>query len=313
MHATDLWRDWDAATVERAYSPSSCIGGNYQTFVAAYRAQSDAARAVLDGQIAAGQLRHSRVGIAALFVPTSPNAAPPPLLVFIHGGYWQELGLADSLFAAPGCMAHGAAFAALDYRLAPAVSVAQIVDDCCDAVAQLQAQATELGFDPQRIVVAGSSAGAHLAAMVAMRMPQTGHPLRGTVLVSGIYDLEPLVGTSINDALGLDVATAVALSPARQIITPPLGISHIQSLLSFYSCQNIICWGEIETAEFKRQSHDFANTLHALGAACEQFEVPGKNHFDIILDLTDPHTTLGSATLRLLHHAALPSPHPPNR
>jgi arylformamidase len=213
MKPADAWRSWDVAKVERAYSPSSCIGGNYQPFVAAYRAQSDAARAVL--------------------------------------------------------------------------------------------------------------AGAHLAAMVAMRAAQTANPLQGTVLVSGIYDLAPLVGTSINHALGLDAATAVALSPARRLLngctkqvltnTPTSVISYKHNLLLLFSELNVLVWGEMETAEFKRQSQDFAQTLLALGLPCDSFEVPGKNHFDIILDLTDPHTSLGSATLRLLHHALLPPAHPSNR
>lgn len=271
----------DAAQRERELSPSSCIGGHYQPFIEAYAQRGAAARARLPyqtwryGQGAAQQLD--------LFVPAGA-VAPPPLLLFIHGGYWQELSKQESSFAAEHALAQGAAFAALDYTLAPQASVAQIVAECRQALAWLRAHAARLAFDAQRIVVAGSSAGAHLAAMVAL--PEAGPRVAGVVLVSGLYELEPLVGTSINTALGLTPAAAQAVSPALLALAgfPP----------------SVVCWGEVETAEFKRQGRDFAQRLQQVNTPCRVFEVPQRNHFDVILDLADPATELGRATLALL-------------
>ena len=128
-------------------------------------------------------------------------------------------------------------------------------------------RADRLGFDAGNIVAAGSSAGAYLAAACADAAPA---PLRGIVPVSGIYDVAPLIGTSINDALGLDDATAAALdllTTARRF------------------CPAVVAWGEIETSEFKRQSRAFAARLAGDAIPCTSLEVPGRNHFDVVLDL----------------------------
>jgi arylformamidase len=279
------WRDLDAATREREYSPSSCIGGNYQPFVAAYARRSRQARAATPGRL---DLRYGP-GAAHrldLFVPPrdrGPDA--PPLLVYIHGGYWQELSKDDSSFAATDCVRQRIAFAALDYTLAPAATVAQMVDECRSALAWLHANAAELGFDPKRIVVAGSSAGAHLAAMTAIASEGDAR-VSAAILVSGVYEVEPLVGTSINDALALDARAARAISPA---LLPLAGFP-----------PSIVCWGAIETAEFKRQGREFAARLQAAGTACRVFEVPERNHFDVVLDLADPAGALGAATVSLI-------------
>ncbi len=281
---------------ERAYSPSSCIGGHYQPYVAAYQTRSDDARA--DGTALGATWSTQRYGKQAaqqisLCLPPASSCAPPAstgLLVFIHGGYWQELSANDSLFPATACIQRGLAFAALDYTLAPAASVADIVAECRWALVWLFQHAQALGVDASRIVVSGSSAGAHLAAMVAMAgaLPdgQGGSfAVRAAVLVSGIYALEPLVGTTINTALALEPASAQQMSPA---LLPLRGFP-----------KTLLCWGAVETEEFKRQSRDFAHALGTAGTPCESFEVPQRNHFDVILDLTDASTRLGAATLSL--------------
>ncbi len=278
------WRDLDADTREREYSPSSCIGGNYLPFVRAYAQQSAAARAATPGRLglAYGPAETQRLD---LFAPAAAPGASAPLLVFIHGGYWQELSSQDSAFAARHCVEQGFALAALDYTLAPHASGAQIVGESRDALAWLHANAASWGLDAQRFVVAGSSAGAHLAAMTAL--PRAGAPaVRAAVLVSGIYELEPLVGTSVNAALGLTHESARELSPA------------LLALQGFP--QAIVAWGEVETAEFKRQSRDFAARLARAGSCCETIEVAQRNHFDVILGLADPQDPLGRAVTALM-------------
>lgn len=288
------WRDLDAASREREYSPSSCIGGNYQPFIDAYAERSRAARAttaaVLD--LRYGQRTTQRLDLFVAPVrPAGATHRPPALLVFIHGGYWQELSKEYSSFAATDCVNQGIAFAALDYTLAPLAGVAQIVTECRQALAWLHRHAGTLGFDAERIVVAGSSAGAHLAAMTALRDVSQAcgagaRLVKALVLVSGVYELEPLVGTTVNVALGLTPESARALSPALAALQgfPP----------------SIVCWGAVETMEFKRQSLDFATRLGLAGSTCRAFEVPQRNHFDIILDLADPGTELGRAVVALI-------------
>lgn len=276
------WRTLTPAQLEQAYSPSSAIGGNYQPFIAQYVQRSAAARAWFAAQNACTAQYDLSYGAATtqrfdVFLPN--QVKKPPLLVFIHGGYWQELSKNESHFAAVHAVQTGLAHAVLDYTLAPAASVGEIVNECVQALRHLQAHADALGFDAQRIYVSGSSAGAHLAAMAALQCPF----VAGAVLVSGIYALEPLVHTYINAALGMNAAQAQALSPA------------LMDLSRFPSA--VIAVGEVETAQFKLQSQDFAGLLKP---SVPVLTVAQRNHFDVILDLLDPATALGQATLAMM-------------
>jgi arylformamidase len=275
---------------EREYSPSSCIGGNYQPFIAAYKNNSLAARTYAAGNGGAWTKhvygdKPSQCLDFCLPPSTNNGNRKPSLLIFIHGGYWQELSAKDSLFPAPGCIDNGSAFAAIDYTLAPTATMAEIVAECRLAISWLISHAESLGFDAKRVVLAGSSAGAHLAASVALAHAAQ---LHAVVLVSGVYDLRPLVGTSINDAVGLTDKTALEHSP----------LFYLEPGFP----RALVCWGEIETQAFKKQSETFANALRNIGTSCTTFEVTARNHFDVILDLTSASTPLGKDTLALLSH-----------
>jgi arylformamidase len=291
------WRGMSATERERAYSPSSCIGGNYQPFIRAYVEQSRAARSQTEALGAAWhELRYGSAPAQRLDLCVPPGPSPAggwPLLVFIHGGYWQELSAQHSLFAATGCVQAGLAFAAIDYTLAPQNTVAGIVQECRNAIQRIAAHGLSLGISADFITVTGSSAGAHLAAMVVLPQWRRGLPwrLRAAVLVSGVYDLRPLVGTSINDALGLDEAAAAAVSPAL------LGQADAAALRGF--APTLVVWGGVETEEFKRQSRSFAAQLRAAGGRCDTLEIGPRNHFDVILDLARPQSELGARALAL--------------
>jgi arylformamidase len=269
----------DRAAREREYSPSSVIGGDYAPFLDRYRAASAEALRTLAVQ---RDLRYGDASRALIdYFPAPPAAPRPGLLVYLHGGYWQELSKAESAFLAPAWHAAGFAHAVVGYSLAPAARLPDIVDECRAAVRWLQARADTFGFDAGRIVIAGSSAGAHLAAACGDAGPP---PVCGIVAVSGVYDVAPLIGTSINDALGLDDATAAAMD----LLTAPHRF-----------CPAVIAWGEIETSEFKRQSRAFAARLAADAIPCTAFEVPGRHHFDVVLDLADPASPLFAAARAL--------------
>lgn len=275
------WRAMDDETRAVAYSPSSALEGSIDPFIAAYVENSKAAYAACPDvrTLTYGSKPGNTVDVA---LPAGADG-PVPLHVFIHGGYWQELSKRESFFPAPDTLARGMAFAAVDYTLAPAASVAEIAEECCAALTLLSGQAAALGIDPARIVLSGSSAGAHLAAMCCLNLPPHLRP-RGVVLMSGVYELEPLVGTYVNDALGLDAAAAQAVSPALKDLSgfPPA----------------LIAWGRQETEEFKRQSRHFAGLLNAAGTSAETLEMAQRNHFDIVEDLANG-TALGEGMARL--------------
>jgi arylformamidase len=196
--------------------------------------------------------------------------ADGPMLIYIHGGYWQELDKSDSAFMVPGLHAQGVAVAVLGYGLAPRLDLDAIVAMVRAGVRFLMDTA---GSRP--VYLAGSSAGAHLAAMC---LPVA--RVSGAILLSGVYDLEPLVGTYINGAVGMDEGTALRNSPLRLLIEPPL---------------SIVVRGEREPAGFAEQ-HEAWLRAHP----GESLIVQDRNHFDLPLDLGDPSTTLGRKALELM-------------
>jgi arylformamidase len=269
----------DPAVREREYTPSSATGGSWRPFLARYVDESTRAWQTVPGTRG---LRYGEAPRQTLdFFPAPTGSIAPGLLVYIHGGYWQELSTAESAFLAPAWHAAGFAHAVVGYTLAPAATVPAIVAECRAALAWLHARAETLGFDPAQVVIAGSSAGGHLAAACADRAL---YPVRGIVPVSGVFDVAPLIGTSINDALGLDEATAATLdlfAPERRFVPA------------------VVAWGEVDTTEFRRQSREFAARLARDGTPCGMFEVAGRNHFDVVLELGDPATALFAAARRL--------------
>jgi arylformamidase len=283
------WRNWPLAEREREYSPSSCLAA-IEPFLNAYVARSRDAETRFRCQ--KNLLWGERPDEIFDYFPAA--SADVPLLVYIHGGYWQEHSKDESLFAAPDCVANGIAFAAIDYTLAPQASVGFIVEQCRRAIASLRRQAAALGFDARRIYVSGNSAGAHLAAMLLVAGWQAAYGLAddvvaGAVLLSGIYDLEPLVGTYIDAALHLTAEDVAMLSPLLLRPGRPVRI--------------IVAWGDNETAEFKRQSRAFAAALVDSEFPVSAFELAGTNHFDIVFGLAHRGSVLGDATIELIHGA----------
>ena len=276
--STPIYRSFDQAELDREYSPSSCVE-NLDHYLEEFARLSADAREELD---VIRDLRYAP-GEGRLIDLFPSHLASSPLFVFIHGGYWCELTKEESSFLAPAFVRAGASFAALDYPLAPAASLPEIVTACEQGLAWLVGEAKELGFDPRRMVVCGMSAGAHLATMLATS-EHTAKPA-AVVALSGIYDLEPIRLSYVNEPLQLDRTTSERCSPIRRIRAglPPL----------------IVAYGENETHEFKRQSNEMATAWLAAGNHCRSIHVPKVNHFNIIHDCGDPTTELGRVVLEL--------------
>ena len=270
-----------------AYSPSSCTGGTFAPFIAEYETRSENARQRFERS--GPPLREIRYGTGPsqtvdLVCPEGADGATP-LVVFIHGGYWQLLSKSESLFAAPDCIDNGLAFAAVDYTLAPAATLDEIVTECRQALSALLAACPDAGIDSERIVVCGSSAGGHLSAMVGLGTDDGWRPA-AVGLLSGVFELEPLIGTDINTKVGIDLPVAKRNSPM------------LAELAGFPSA--LIAWGDIETEEFKLQSRAFGHLLSGQGTPVSLLEVADRNHFDVVLDLCTPRTPLGDAMLHLV-------------
>lgn len=268
----------DPVDLEREYSPSSRAGGSAEPFVADYEARSAAAASLLRDRLEV-------LVDGGRAVPGEPGA---PLLVFVHGGYWQALGAESSTYLAPGALAMGWSYAALEYTIAPAADLETMVDECRRGLAAVVAAVERRVGSIGSVVLAGHSAGAHLAAMVALAaVPPV--PVRRVVLVSGVFDLRPIVATSVNDALGLDTARAAALSP---MLLP------VASTCADGSTDVVVTWGDHDTEAFAAQSRAYASVLRAAGADVAELECAGRHHFDIVDDVVDPHRDLGALVVR---------------
>jgi arylformamidase len=283
---SEAWREWPLEKLEREYSPSSCVP-SITPFLEAYVSRSQAAAKELSNR-ANLQWGQGADELFDFFPAASPTA---PLLVFFHGGYWQEHSKDDVLFVAADCVRNGIGYVSVNYTLAPHITVAGIVDQCRRAVRAIHAQSKELGFDSRRLFVAGSSAGAHLASMMLLddwqnRSEKKPGIIAGAILLSGVYDLAPLVPTYINQALSLDEQKAKQVSPLYQLLGPPVPV--------------IVAWGENEPSEFKRQSQTFASRLQSAKFPVTALEVPVANHFDIVFEVADPATTLGRLALSMI-------------
>lgn len=219
MSSMTVYRQYTAEQLAVQYSPSSCVP-DLRVELDAYAAASARTRAALEWRtLSYGPRPEERLDFFPAPAPAGPGGPGAPLVVFLHGGYWQELGRADASFPAAGLNSRGVAYAALGYGLAPRYGLDAIVAMVRKGARWLLAHAGELGCDPARMVLAGSSAGAHLAAMCLLDETPAAAPGQsagwaGAVLLSGVYDLEPVRLTYVNDRVGMTRDEARRNSPS---------------------------------------------------------------------------------------------------
>ena len=186
------------------------------TYFARYEAESAALRARWSGRLDLSYGPTPRQAID-LFLPDTPGA---PLLVFIHGGYWQSRDRKDFSFVAGPLVERGAAVALIGYDIAPTVRMDAIVAQIRTGLAWLWRHAPDHGCDAARFYLAGHSAGGHLAAMaLATQWPTFGLPedvIKGVCAISGVFDLEPIRLCYLNEVVGLDADEARRNSPIHQ-------------------------------------------------------------------------------------------------
>ena len=280
--STLVYRQYDQDALDAQYEQRTLVP-DVASYMRQWREASDHVRAEHDlvAELSYGASERERID---LFPADRVGSA---LVLFFHGGAWRRLSKQDALFPAPSFLEHGIAFAAAGFDLVPGVSLAHQVAQSRQALAWIRANARRFGVEEERIFLIGNSSGGHLAGML-MGTDDTGEPtpVAGGLLVSGIYDLEPVRLSSRNEYLNLDADTAKALSPVERVPS---------------NCRPLIVgWGGRELDEFQRQSAEFATVWEQHDGEIERVFLPTHNHFDMTTEIGRREGPLIEAFIRLI-------------
>jgi arylformamidase len=215
----------------------------------------------------------------------APNARAT--LVFIHGGYWRSHSKLETSFIAQHFLERGISVALINYPLCPDVTLGDIRDSVLRAFAYLWTRVLNAG-ERHTIVVSGHSAGGHLAALHATEDWQTrglpADPIKAIVALSGVFDVAPLLRTSINADLRLTEETAAELNLLASVPQT--------------NCRMLLAVGDHEPEEFHAQAQHLAKAWGTLTSRCES--IAGTNHFTIVDNFADPASHLHQEVLSLL-------------
>ncbi|XP_067164601.1 kynurenine formamidase isoform X2 [Apteryx mantelli] len=237
------WQDMSGEELEEQYSPSRWSprldrDAVVEAHVEAVTAGTQMARA------ATQTLLHVPYGDGDgekldVYLPTDPSGTFP-VLIYIHGGYWQCLS---------------------------------------------------------GVYLCGHSAGAHLAAMVlSTDWAEYGvtPDIKGAVLVSGVYDLEPILHIYVNDALNMSREVAQRNSPMLCVTgaVPAAG-----------ACEVLVAVAQHDSPEFRRQSREYCQALRSAGWTVSLLDLAGVDHFDIIERLSQDSYILTEVILNMISRA----------
>jgi len=229
------------------------------------------------------QLRYGQGELANMNLRRSSKRGQP-LFVFIHGGYWRGRDKDDFGYIFTALEPTDANVVILNYDLCPKVTVSQISAQIREALLWLNANADTLGFDRDNLFVAGHSAGAHLIAMVLAQGSSTFSIPDGLVrkayLISGIYELSPVLQISVNDEIRLQPEDVHRLSP----------ICFEPSKKTPYD----IIVGQAEPQGWVSQSVSFFEHLEKQGAQSHLTILPDRHHYSILQDMETPEGILSS-------------------
>jgi acetyl esterase/lipase len=215
-----------------------------------------------------------------VYVPdkAAPGAAPKPLIIFWHGGRWKSGDKSDYRFVGAALAESGYVALIANYRHYPQVHMPGFMDDAAQTVQWAVAHAGEFGADPRQLFLMGHSAGAHIAALLALdprylRAAGSAPAIAGVIGLSGPYDFLPLLEADVQDMFG-----PPALYPESQPINyvradaPPMLLAH----------------GLKDETVWPKNSRNLASALSARGVSVTLKLYPKVSHADTVAALSPP-------------------------
>jgi acetyl esterase/lipase len=201
------------------------------------------------------------------------RAAGAPVIVFFYGGSWQNGTKETYLFAASALAKRGYLIVVPDYRVYPEVRFPSFLEDGARAVRWAKQHAGRFGGDPENLFVMGHSAGAHIAAMLAIDARWLGaagldprRDLTGLIGVSGPYDFLPVRNETLKIIFGGD----------RQPDTQP--ITYVKG----GEPPALLVTGSRDDTVDPGNAFRLATRLHENGASAKVIEYPHVGHLSIL-------------------------------
>lgn len=292
---TEKWRQFDREELSRQYSPrrwskkmpDQVIKDHTRTV----KEGSELVRTNIDSElgIKLSEAELHRVDIFGRNKAIAGSSA----LIYIHGGYWQELGLEYSSFPAINITKSGGVLYSIGYSLAPNGTMEQMIDEIKAGVLYVLKDAESRNFSG--VHMCGHSAGAHLSSMMLSIdwEAEGANPtlLKGFILVSGIYDLRPLVNTYVNDPLKMTEESAAKISP----------LLFCDEIVKYSKDRTVlIAFAKYDSEEFIRQGQQLYDNLNLASCNVSLRIVPDVDHFNIIEKLMEPDYIITKDILRIM-------------
>jgi len=289
---TAIYRGYDRAGLDAQYNNRGLVP-DFAKYFERWKTASATARAQVKGALLDASYGPSGPEKLDIFPAAAKPGGKPPLLAFLHGGYWRALDKGDFSYPAQAYANSGITYVSINYGLTPSVTLDELIRQACAAVEWLYRNPQAHGSDVNRLYVSGHSAGGHLAPLImtadwaAKGLPSD--VVKGAVAISGLYDLEPIRLNYLSEGMNLDEASVRRNSPIHAL--PPSSRKCGPLILSV---------GADESPEFRRQQADYAAAWSETQQAPVIVDAPGRNHFSIVDAFAEPGHALFRATRDLM-------------
>lgn len=220
-----------------------------------------------------------------IFPSKKPHA---PILIFIHGGYWRGLDKSNYSFIAEPFIKHHFSAFVINYRLIPEVNLPELTQNITLAIAWIRQHAQAYNGNKNDITLSGHSAGGHLSLMVYLLNSALRPSIKAICSISGLFDLQPISTSYLNDTLQFNDHVVTTYSPANYS-------------LSVVQCPLLLSVGLGETTLFIEQSCNLYQQ-NKKNKLIDYLEIKDLNHYQMIHELGKTDSLLTKFILNRGHN-----------